>query len=293
MESQTLQHSVRALQKASRSTYMIGDPLMRCLAPRLSRPMATKTRMPQNVQYSDMSPPMLRRQPPVKEVPVTVYSFPEFEPLRFASYPENHLNLPVRRDILQRAVVFEADNARQGTANTKWRDEIHGSHRKLRQQKGLGMARLGSKTSPMLRGGASAFGPKPRDFSSKLPRKIYDLAWRTALSYRYKKGELIVVQKFDDEDVTGPRLMDKIIEWNQLGKPLVITRRPMDNLTEAMKPGEGARDRKPGLALPEVNVDVKDLLSLGRLIIEKRALDSILKNHSSDLNTMVATAIYE
>ena len=161
-----------------------------CLAPRILRGMATETQLPIDADYTPFTPSAMRRPPPpVHEVTTTVYSFPEFEPLRFAQYPENHLYLPLRKDILQRAIIFEADNARQGTASTKWRSEVHGSGKKIRPQKGQGMARLGDKKSPMLRGGGVAFGPKPRDFSTKLPRKIYDLAWRTALSYRYRRGE--------------------------------------------------------------------------------------------------------
>ncbi|KAG8963986.1 54S ribosomal protein, mitochondrial [Tulasnella sp. 419] len=78
---------------------------------------------------------------------------------------------PIRRDILHLCVVHHRDGLRQGSANTKTRSEIKCSGRKLRPQKGTGRARLGDASSPMLRGGAVAFGPKPRDFSTKLPRK--------------------------------------------------------------------------------------------------------------------------
>jgi len=148
----------------------------------------------------------------------------------------------------------------------------------------------------MLRGGGVAFGPKPRDFSTKLPRKIYDLAWRTALSYRYRKGELLIVQKFEDKMVTGWRWMEKMMDWNHLGKAggksLVITRRSPANIFNALNTGPKAGGGRQGQAKADSNVDVKDLLGLGRLIIEKRALDNILKEHSSDLNRTVPTATY-
>src|SRR5438874_8149445 len=94
------------------------------------------------------------------------------EPVRFDWYHAKHLHLPMRRDILHRAVVFEGDATRQGTASTKWRKDVHGSGRKIRPQKGSGRARLGDKKSPMLRGGGVAFGPHPRDFSTGLQRKV-------------------------------------------------------------------------------------------------------------------------
>lgn len=278
-------------------SYIEINPLQQCLAPRLSRSMATETQLLSSQDFTSYTPGILRRPPPPKpEATATIYSFPEFEPLRYAYYPENHLLLPPRRDLLQRAIIFEADNARQGTANTKWRDEVHGSNRKIRPQKGTGKARLGDKKSPMLKGGGVAFGPKPRDFSTKLPRKVYDLAWRTALSYRYQRGELIVVQKFEDSEVTGWRWMKKVMDWNGLGKPrgsLIVTRKHLGKFETALWTGKDQPFRVPGVAKAEEEVDVKDLLKFGRLIIEKRALDSILRSHSSDIVTSMPSATYE
>ena len=101
---------------------------------------------------------------------------------------------PIRRDILHLCVVHFLDSLRQGTASTKTRSEVRGSGRKIRPQKGSGMARLGDGQSPMLRGGGVAFGPKPRDFSSKLPRKVIQMGMRVALSARVKERNLRVVQ---------------------------------------------------------------------------------------------------
>ncbi|KAI9768181.1 MAG: 54S ribosomal protein, mitochondrial [Geoglossum simile] len=204
------------------------------------------------------------------------------EPLRFEYYPANHLHLPLRRDILHRAVIYEGDATRQGTASTKWRSEVHGSNRKVRPQKGTGKARLGNKKSPMLRGGGVAFGPKPRDFSTELPRKMYDLAWRTALSYRYRKGELVVVEDGVEIDHPKTRFVKDIFalnHWgNRDGRSLVITGSFRPNLFRALRHAE-----EDGRVLMEREVDVKDLLEMGRIIIEKRALDGILKDHQSDL----------
>ncbi len=209
------------------------------------------------------------------------------EPLRFESYPANHLHLPLRRDILHRAVVFEGDATRQGTASSKTRFEVHGSHRKIRPQKGTGMARLGTRQSPMLRGGGKTFGPHPRDFATALPRKMYDLAWRTALSYRYRKGELIICEDGMEIDHADTGFVKRIFEhnrWgNQYGRSLVITEDSRENLFEAL-----SNAGEDGRALTERQVDVKDLLELGRIIIEKKALESILKDHQSDLVKKVA-----
>lgn len=104
---------------------------------------------------------------------------------------------PIRKDILHRCVVWYLDSRRQGSANTKTRGEIRGSSRKLRPQKGTGHARLGTRGSPMLRGGGVAFGPRPRDFSTKLQRKVVQMGMRVALSAKLHERSLGVVESLD------------------------------------------------------------------------------------------------
>ncbi|KAF8642233.1 hypothetical protein AX16_009508 [Volvariella volvacea WC 439] len=102
-------------------------------------------------------------------------------------------NHPVRRDILHLCVVHYRDGLRQGSANTKTRGEVRGSGIKIRRQKGSGKARLGDGQSPTLVGGGVAFGPKPRDFSTQLPRKVIEMGMRVALSTKLKEQSLGIV----------------------------------------------------------------------------------------------------
>jgi large subunit ribosomal protein L4 len=104
---------------------------------------------------------------------------------------------PIRRDILHLCVVHHLDGLRQGTASTKTRGEVRGSGHKIRPQKGSGRARLGDGQSPMLRGGGVAFGPKPRDFSTKLPRKVIQMGMRVALSAKLRESSLGVVESLE------------------------------------------------------------------------------------------------
>jgi len=104
---------------------------------------------------------------------------------------------PLRRDILFLCVNHARDALRQGSASTKTRGEVAGSGRKIRPQKGTGRARLGDGQSPMLRGGGVAFGPKPRDFATDLPRKVRMLGMRIALSSRLREGALGVTSSLD------------------------------------------------------------------------------------------------
>lgn len=223
--------------------------------------------------------------PSSSHVLTTLFSWPELEPTRFAWYHPQLLSMPLRRDILHRAVIYEADATRAGTASTKWRSEVRGSGRKLYRQKGTGKARVGDKNSPIRRGGGIAFGPHPRDFSTELNRKIYDIAWRTALSYRYRRGELVVIDPDSPVAIprgTGGRLLSNIFEANHWGKAdgrsLLVTQLYRKRLFEGMDTiGEH------GLVKDLDDVDVKDLLETGRIIIEKNALDTLLVAHASDL----------
>ena len=88
---------------------------------------------------------------------------------------------------------------RQGTSKTKERSEHSGSTRKLGRQKGGGGARRGDINSPVLVGGGRAFGPKPRDYSFKLNKKVRSLARKSALSYKAQEQAIIVVEDFDFE----------------------------------------------------------------------------------------------
>ncbi|KAF1962343.1 ribosomal protein L4, partial [Byssothecium circinans] len=217
-----------------------------------------------------------------QSVLATIHRFPSLEPLRLERYPANHLHLPTRKDILHRAVIFEGDSTRLGTASTKTRWEVHGSARKIRPQKGSGRARLGDKKSPMLRGGGVSHGPKPRDFSTDLPKKVYDLAWRTALSYRFRKGELIIVDNAIEIESPSHCLLNHIFDLHDRergkGRSLLVTGTNRPLLEQAL---ERMNRRRQALTWEEV--DVKDLLELSRVIIERSALKNILLHHQEDL----------
>ena len=90
-------------------------------------------------------------------------------------------------------------NQRQGNAKSKERSEISGSTRKLGRQKGGGGARHGDINSPLLIGGGRVFGPKPRDYSFKLNKKVKQLARKSALSYKAQENAIVVVEDFQME----------------------------------------------------------------------------------------------
>ena len=122
-------------------------------------------------------------------------------------------------------------NQRQGTAKSKERSEITGSTRKLIRQKGGGGARRGDIKSPVLKGGGRVFGPKPRDYSFKLNKKVKQLARRSALSYKAQENAIIVVEDFT---MDAPKTKEFI------------------NITKNLK----VEDKKLLLLLPEVDKNV-------------------------------------
>lgn len=90
-------------------------------------------------------------------------------------------------------------NQRQGTHKSKQRNEITGSSKKIKKQKGTGGARAGNIKNPQFKGGGRIFGPTPRDYSFKLNKKVKDLARRSALSYKAKDNSIAVVENFNFE----------------------------------------------------------------------------------------------
>lgn len=107
-----------------------------------------------------------------------------------------------------------------------------------------------------------------------------------------------MVQKVEDIEMNDSRWIEKIMEWNHWGKEdgrsLLVTRRVMPRLFEALNGVKGGQRGagQHGRVKDESEIDVKDLLELGRIVIEKRSLDSLLKKHSSDLNMTVPSAVY-
>lgn len=99
-------------------------------------------------------------------------------------------------------------NQRQGTHKTKERSEQSGSTRKLKRQKGTGGARAGDINSPLLRGGATVFGPQPRSYRFKLNKQVKDLARRSALTYKARNNEIIVVEDFTFDAPSTKRFIE-------------------------------------------------------------------------------------
>ena len=119
-----------------------------------------------------------------------------------ADLPDSIFGVEVKRGLLHEVVRNHNANKRQGTACTKTKGLVRGGGRKPFKQKGTGRARQGSNRSPLLRGGGTVFGPQPRDYSYKLPKKVKWLALSSALTAKLIDGEVMVV---DSLSVAEPK----------------------------------------------------------------------------------------
>lgn len=110
---------------------------------------------------------------------------------------EEIFNVPVKSSVLHEVVTMQLASRRSGTASVKRRGEVKGSTKKLFRQKGTGRARRGSIKSPLLRGGGVVFGPSPKSYAYKVPKKVRRLALKMALSSKLQENELTVVDQLE------------------------------------------------------------------------------------------------
>lgn len=114
---------------------------------------------------------------------------------------EDIFNVPVKSSVLHEVVNMQLAARRAGTASVKNRSDITGSTKKLFRQKGTGRARRGDIKSPLLRGGGVVFGPHPRSYAHKVPKKVRRLALKMALSSKVRDNEMIVLDRLELERV--------------------------------------------------------------------------------------------
>jgi len=161
-------------------------------------------------------------------------------------------------------------NQRLGTASTKQISEVHGSGKKPWKQKGTGRARAGSFASPLWRGGGVVFGPKPRDYTINVPKKVKSLAFRKALSERLLAGDVIVV---DELNLASHKTKDLAVIVATLGgknKPMLVVTEQVDkNLKLA------ARNLPNVQVEPVGSVNVYELLRFDKIVTTKAALEKL------------------
>ena len=163
-------------------------------------------------------------------------------------------------------------NKRQGTAKTKERSEITGSTKKLYKQKGTGNARRGNIKSPLLRKGGTVFGPKPRDYSFKLNKKVIQLARKSALSVKASENSVTIVEDFTFESPKTKQVVSMLEAFGlSNNKVLILTANTDHSIVKSAS-------NIPGVHVLEGNKpNTYQLLHADTIIIQKSALE-VLEN---------------
>lgn len=174
-------------------------------------------------------------------------------------------SVEVQTGVLHDVVRMQRANRRQGSACTKTRGEVAGSGAKPWRQKGTGRARAGSRKSPVWRGGGTTFGPKPRDYSYKLPKKVRRLALRMALSARFGEGNLVVLDDFAMPEIKTKEFV-KVMDNFDFENCLIVTEDDNKNVQLSARNAVGYK------VLPVAGLNVYDILKYSKLMLVQSTL---------------------
>ncbi|MDL2327920.1 50S ribosomal protein L4 [Ruminococcaceae bacterium OttesenSCG-928-A11] len=167
------------------------------------------------------------------------------------------------------AVVNYLANQRQGTQSTKTRGEVRGGGRKPWRQKGTGRARQGSIRSPQWTGGGVALGPKPRDYSYRLNRKLKRLALKSAISAKAAAGELVLVDEFKIDEYKTKTVVNMLSAIGAGKKAFIVSDIANEKLVKSAGNIPGVKTSPAGL------INVYDILNAGTFVLSVDAAKRI------------------
>ena len=176
--------------------------------------------------------------------------------------------LEVKKHILHDVVKMQLASRRAGTACTKTRTEVRGGGAKPYRQKGTGRARAGTNNSPLWRGGGVTFGPKPRDYSYKLPKKVRRLGLRMALSARFSENNMIVLDGFDLADIKTKEFVEIMRKLN-IENGLIVVPGKNINLEKSSRNVHGYK------VIQSDGLNVYDILLHRRLVLLQPCLGQL------------------
>jgi len=191
---------------------------------------------------------------------VTVYNTKGKE-VKKLNLSDDVFGVPTSEAMVHQALLMHLANKRQGTVHAKTRGEVVGSTRKLFRQKNTGRARRGNAKAPVLRGGGVAFGPRPRGFRQRMPKKMRRLAIRCALSAKATDDQLIVIDKLSFEQPKTKEMTNVLSALNVKSSAIVATAEVDVNVVKSSRNINGIKTTPASL------LNVADLLSHRTLII--------------------------
>jgi large subunit ribosomal protein L4 len=177
----------------------------------------------------------------------------------------------VNESVLHQAVVMQLASQRLGTASTKTRGLVRGGGRKPWKQKGTGRARAGSTRSPIWVGGGTTFGPQPRSYAFRMPRKQRRLAIKSALTAKLQDGELVVVDSIAFDAPKTKNVINMLSGFDAANKKsLIITGEVVENVEKSARNIPGVK------AIPaSSSLNVYDLLYHDKVFVTKEAITRI------------------
>ena len=181
---------------------------------------------------------------------------------------EDVFNIPIKQHILHQVVVSQLNNRRSGCASSKSRSEVKGSGTKLWRQKGTGRARVGAASSPTRKGGGVAFGPSPRKYLKKVPKKIKRAALCMALTDKVMNDRLVVLDEFNLLEIKTKKFVDVMGQFD-VRKVLIVTEDKNENLEKSSR-------NVPWVKILRVQgLNVYDILNCEFLFLLKPAIEKI------------------
>jgi large subunit ribosomal protein L4 len=161
-------------------------------------------------------------------------------------------------------------NQRQGTHKSKQRNEIAGSTRKLHKQKGTGGARAGSIKSPLFNGGGRVFGPQPRDYSFKLNKKLKQLARKSALSYKAKDNNIVVLDEVKFDAIKTKNYVALINALNVADEKTLLVLPAYDEIVY-----KSSRNLKKAKVIVASDLNTYDVLNATKLLLTTDSVKSL------------------
>ncbi len=176
---------------------------------------------------------------------------------------------PVKKRLFYEAVKSHLASRRRGTHSTKTRAFVSGGGKKPFRQKGTGRARQGSSRSPLMPGGATVFGPLPRDYHYQVPRKVRRAALRAALSLRRSEGKLVVVDSIELPEIKTRALLEALRALD-LSRALIVIGERNEILEKS------ARNLMDFKVVPSSGMTLFDLLRFEQVLLTRPAYDQIV-----------------
>ena len=177
-------------------------------------------------------------------------------------------DVPVKQHVLHEMVTMQLTNRRAGTAATKGRSNVRGGGQKPYRQKGTGRARAGTRRSPLWRGGGVVFGPSPRSYGYKVPKRVRRQALKMALTSKLQDKALIVVDRLDFEPVKTKRFVEVMVAL-KTRRALIVTDRKIESLELS------SRNVPDVKVLRSEGLNVYDMLRFKNLILLEPSVKQI------------------